>query len=310
MLLLLHPKGRIHVQKLSKQQTVFLIIFLVLVWGINWPLSKYALDYMPPVLFSGVRTLLGGVLLLVAAIPRYRRLRFKETWFIYVVSAIVNVVLYYGLQTIGIQYLPAGLFSALVFLQPVLVGIFSWLWLGELMNGLKVTGLVLGFAGVGVISSGASGASGHISIAGVLLALGSALCWALGTIYVKKSSAKVDNIWLVTLQLMIGGLFMTGLGTVTESWSDVEWSGGFIASLLFISIFVIALGWLVFYKLMDSGEASKVASYTFLIPLVAILIGTIFLHEPFTFTLLIGLVFVLCSIYMVNRPRRLQRSSV
>jgi drug/metabolite transporter (DMT)-like permease len=298
------------VQKLSKQQTVFLIIFLVLVWGINWPLSKYALDYMPPVLFSGVRTLLGGVLLLVAAIPRYRRLRFKETWFIYVVSAIVNVVLYYGLQTIGIQYLPAGLFSAIVFLQPVLVGIFSWLWLGELMNGLKVTGLVLGFAGVGVISSGASGASGNISIAGVLLALGSALSWALGTIYVKKSSAKVDNIWLVTLQLMIGGLFMTGLGSVTESWSDVEWSGGFIASLLFISIFVIALGWLVFYKLMDSGEASKVASYTFLIPLVAILIGTIFLHEPFTFTLLIGLVFVLCSIYMVNRPRRLQRSSI
>ncbi|MCM3626984.1 DMT family transporter [Paenibacillus glycanilyticus] len=293
-------------KKRSKQQTFLLILFLVLVWGINWPLSKYALDYMPPVLFSGVRTLLGGLLLLGAALPRYRRLRFKQTWYIYVVSAVVNVVLYYGLQTMGIQYLPAGLFSAIVFLQPVLVGLFSWLWLGEFMNGLKVTGLVLGFAGVGVISSGASGASGHISAAGILLALGSALSWALGTIFVKKTSAKVDNIWLVTLQLIMGGVFMTGLGSMTESWSEVEWSAGFIASLLFISIFVIALGWLVFYKLMDSGEASKVASFTFLIPLVAILIGTMFLHEPFTYSLLIGLVLVLGSIYLVNRPRRLR----
>lgn len=292
-------------QPLSKQQTFLLILFLVLVWGINWPLSKYALHYMPPVLFSGVRTLLGGLLLLAAAVPRYSRLNFRQTWFIYVISAVVNVVLYYGLQTIGIQYLPAGLFSAIVFLQPVLVGLFSWLWLGELMNGLKVTGLVLGFAGVAVISSGASGTSGHISVAGILLALGSALSWALGTIYVKKSSSRVDNLWLVTLQLIIGGLFMTGLGSLTESWSEVEWNGKFIASLLFISIFVIALGWLVFYKLMDSGEASKVASFTFLIPLVAILIGTMFLHEPFTYTLLIGLLLVLGSIYLVNRPRRL-----
>ncbi|WP_167196832.1 DMT family transporter [Paenibacillus sp. BK720] len=292
-------------QPLSKRQTVVLIAFLVLVWGINWPLSKYALHFMPPILFSGVRTLLGGLLLLAAAVPRYRLLQFRQTWPIYLLSAVVNVVLYYGLQTIGIQYLPAGLFSAIVFLQPVLVGFFSWLWLGELMNGLKVIGLVLGFAGVGVISSGASGASGHISAAGILLALGSALSWALGTIYVKKSSGKVNHIWLVTMQLLIGGVFMTGLGSLTESWSEVEWSGRFVVSLLFISVFVIALGWLVFYKLMDSGEAGKVASFTFLIPLVAILIGTVFLHEPFTYSLLIGLVLVLGSIYLVNRPRRL-----
>ncbi|NBD27473.1 DMT family transporter [Paenibacillus glycinis] len=282
-------------------RTALLILFLVIVWGINWPLSKYALNDMPPVLFSGVRTLLGGLLLLAVAIPRFRKLHFKRTWRVYAVSAIVNVVLYYGLQTIGLGYLPSGLFSAIVFLQPVLVGFFSWLWLGESMNGLKVVGLVLGFAGVAVICSGAGGISGHISVAGILLALGSALSWALGTIFVKKSSSAVDPIWLVTLQLIIGGLFMTTLGTSVESWSDVEWTGGFIASLLFISIFVIALGWLVFYKLMDAGDASKVASFTFLIPLVAILTGCLFFGEPFTLSLLAGLALILFSIYFVNR---------
>ncbi|MFE5318927.1 DMT family transporter [Paenibacillus sp. NPDC056579] len=285
--------------KLSRTHTVLLILFLVLVWGINWPMSKFALTYMPPVLFSGTRTLLGGLLLLIVAIPRLGRLRFRETWPIYIVSAVVNVILYYGLQTIGLNYLPSGLFSAIVFLQPVLVGLFSWLWLGEQMNVVKLIGLILGFAGVGVISSG--GMSGPISVPGVLLALGSALSWALGTIFVKKTGPRVDPIWLVTLQLIFGGLLMTAVGSGVEKWSDVSWQPAFVASLLFISIFVIAIGWLVFYKLIDSGEASKVASYTFLIPMVAILTGTLFLNEPFTLSLLAGLVLIVISIYCVNR---------
>ncbi|MBD2870525.1 DMT family transporter [Paenibacillus arenilitoris] len=287
--------------KLSKSHTFLLISFLVIVWGVNWPLSKFALTYMPPVLFSGTRTLLGGFLLLAIAIPRYRKLRLGQTWPIYLISALVNVILYYGLQTIGLNFLPSGLFSAIVFLQPVLVGIFSWLWLGESMNGLKIAGLLLGFAGVGVISSGAGGLSGHISVEGVLLALSSALSWALGTVYVKRKSAVVDPIWLVTLQLIAGGLLMTIAGSGVESWADVEWNAAFVASLLFISVFVIAIGWLVFYKLMDSGEAGRMASYTFLIPLVAILTGTVFLHEPFTATLFIGLACIVVSIYFVNR---------
>jgi drug/metabolite transporter (DMT)-like permease len=292
----------IRVKKSYNIRTALMISFLVLVWGINWPLSKYALSYMPPVLFSGTRTLLGGLLLLPAAIPRARRLQLRTTWPVYLLSALVNVVLYYGLQTVGLEYLPSGLFSAIVFLQPVLVGIFSWLWLGESMNGLKIAGLVLGFVGVGVICGGSGGLSGHVSTAGILLALGSALSWALGTIYVKKNGPRVDSIWLVTLQLTIGGAFMTALGTQTESWAEVRWTPSFAGTLLFISVFVIAIGWLVFYKLMDGGEAGKIASYTFLIPLVAILTGTLFLHEPFTVSLLVGLVLILLSIYFVNRP--------
>ncbi|CAM4440773.1 DMT family transporter [Paenibacillus tarimensis] len=296
--------------KLTKLQTGLLLVFLIVVWGINWPLSKYALNYMPPVLFSGTRTLIGGLVLLLVAVPRFKRLRFKETWHIYFISAVVNVVLYYGLQTIGLEYLPAGLFSAIVFLQPVLVGLFAWMWLGESMNVLKITGLIMGFTGVAIISSGADGLSGHISVAGVLLALGSSLSWALGTIYVKKVTPRVDPIWLVTLQLIIGGAFTTAVGSSVESWSDIVWAPSFIATLLFIAILVIGIGWIVFYRLMDSGEAGKVASFTFLIPLVAIVIGTIFFNEPFTLSLVAGFLFILSSIYFVNRPPGRRRSKV
>jgi drug/metabolite transporter (DMT)-like permease len=285
--------------QLTRKQTILLIVFLITIWGVNWPLSKIALAHTPPVLFSGLRTLLGGILLLIVAIPRYKKLRFSKTWIIYLCSALLNVILYYGLQTVGLNYMPSGLFAAIVFLQPVLVGLFSWMWLGETMFGLKIIGLVLGFMGVGVISMG--GLAGHISALGILLALGSALSWALGTVYVKKVSAAVDPIWLVTLQLLVGGSFMTAMGTMVESWANIAWSSTFILILLFISVFVISIGWLVFYKLIDSGEASKVASYTFLIPLVAIIIGSLFMQEPLNLSLLAGLVLILTSIYLVNK---------
>ncbi|MEX2415868.1 MAG: DMT family transporter [Paenibacillaceae bacterium] len=294
-------------RKFSRTQTILLIAFLITVWGLNWPFSKIALSYTPPILFSGIRTLLGGLVLLIIAIPRYKRLNFKETWSIYLISALLNVIMYHGMHTIGLTYMPSGLLSAIIFLQPVLVGIFSWMWLGEAMYGLKILGLILGFSGVSIISS--AGLSGHISVMGILLALGSALSWALGTVYVKKTGSAVDPIWLVTLQFIVGGLVMTAVGTSFESWSDIDWNPTFILCLLFISVLVLGIGWLVFFELILAGEASKMASYTFLIPSVAILIGTLFMDEPFTISLMIGLVLILISIYYVNRTPIIRKVS-
>ncbi|MNU51369.1 putative amino-acid metabolite efflux pump [compost metagenome] len=292
---------------LSRTRTVVYLIFLVLVWGINWPLSKHALLYSPPLLFAGLRLLIGGILLLLIAIPRYRQLRFKTTWPLYFISAIFNIILYYGLQTIGLGYLPAGLFSAIVFLQPVLLGLSAWLWLGERMYGLKIVGLILGFLGVGVIGGG--GLTGSLSLVGVMLALGSAVSWTLGTVYMKKITGKVDSIWIATLQILIGGIVLLVLGSFTESWSAIKWNGSFMLDTLFIAIFVIAVGWLIFFKLVGSGEASTVGSYTFLIPVISIICSVIFMGESLTMNLVIGFVMIVGSIILVNATgRRRSRS--
>ncbi len=232
-------------------------------------------------------------------------MRLKERWHIYLVSSAFNIILFYGLQTVGLGYLPAGLFSIIVFLQPVLLGIFSWAWLGESMFRLKILGLFLGFAGVATV--GAKGLSGHISVLGIVLALGCAFSWAIGTVFVKKAGHAVDSIWLTTLQLIIGGLFMIGVGSKFESWSNIIWDAAFIWDLLFISVFVIAAGWLVFFKLVNSGDASKVASYTFFIPFISLLASIIFFNEAFTISLLIGLILIVASITLVNsKPKPLK----
>ncbi|MBM7691041.1 drug/metabolite transporter (DMT)-like permease [Peribacillus deserti] len=118
----------------------------------------------------------------------------------------------------------------------------------------------------------------------------------------------MDSIWLVTLQLLIGGTCLISAGSAVESWTNINWEIPFIMNLLFISIFVIALGWLAFFTLVGSGEASKVGSFTFLIPIIAILFSTFLLNEAITIQLIIGLLLIVISICCVNINLRKQKS--
>ncbi|HJV47200.1 MAG TPA: DMT family transporter [Bacillota bacterium] len=285
--------------ELSRVKTASLITFLVLTWGLCWPIFKIALPYTPPILFAGMRTLFGGLLLAAILLPKWRQIHFLEKWPIYFISALFNGALFYGIQTVGLNYLPAGLFSVIVYIQPVLVGIFAWIWLGEAMSFIKIIGLIFGFLGVCAVS--ADGFKGHISLLGIVLAMITGASWALGTIYVKRVGSKVDSGWLVALQCIIAGLFLTGIGSVTEKWSNIVWSTPYLFGLLFGSILGISAAWVVFFKLVYSGDASKVASFTFLVPLIAVSISTLYLNEPFTISLFVGLILIVTSIYLVNR---------
>ena len=286
----------------AKQTTWFSIAFLVLLWGLSWPIYKVGLQYTPPILFAGLRTLLGGLALAAIALPTYKQLQWRRTWKIYVLSSLLNVVLFFGLQTVGLSYLPAGLFSVLVYLEPVLVGLIAWKWLGERLTAVKAIGLVLGFLGVAAVSK--AGLSGHTSALGVVIGIVTAVCWAIGTVYVKKVQDQVNLLWLVATQFVLGGAVMTIIGSGVERWSQIHWNGFFILTLLYGMVFGVALSWVIWIGMVHAGEVSRVTSYTFFVPLISVAVGTVFLHEPITVFLLIGLVLIVLSIYLVNRPSK------
>ncbi len=285
---------------ISRTKAGFGIAFVVLTWGLVWPIYKIALEYTPPFLFAGMRTLLGGVILALVLLPTWRSVQWKKTWPIYLIAAFFNIIIFNGVQTYGLQFLPSGLFSIIVYLQPVLVVLFAWMWLKESLTLKKMIGMIIGFLGVVVVSM--DGISGQVSLYGILLALITGIGWAIGTVFVKKTSGKVHGLWLVAMQNMIGGLFLSGVGLEVESVSQIEWNLPYVSILLFGAVFGVTGATAVYYKLMSAGESSKVSSFTFLVPLIAVGIGTIFLKEPFTISLIAGLILILISILIINRP--------
>lgn len=286
----------------SKLTTYVLLTLLIVIWGVSWPIYKNGVSFMPPLLFAGVRAFIGGIILFFIAWQNRRFLQFRKNWHYYIISATLNIVLYLGIQTVGLIYLPGGLFSVLVYFQPVLLGILAWLFLGEGMTITKIVGLILGFVGILLVSI--DGLTIHLSIIGVTLALATAFVWASGVVYVKKNKERVDPYWMVVMQLIIGGSVLLLAGFIIEEPQLISWNGELISSIIWGSTAGMAIAQFLYYKLINEGEASKVGAFTFIVPIISVIISSIFLDENITVNLFFGMLLVGTSIYLVNYQRK------
>lgn len=289
-------------------KTTLALLLLVFFWGASWSFYKMALPFVPPLLFAGMRALFGGLLLAAFIYTKRDEIRWRDNWKKYFISSFINTILFFAFQTIGLMYLPGGLYSVLVYFQPVLLGLFAWIWLGEFMAPIKIVGLLVGFIGIIVVSI--DGLLVHISAIGVTFGLLTALCWAIGTVYVKKVSRDINAYWMVSFQSIIGGVVLLGAGSMTESWSVIDWNLHTWLGIGYGATFGIPISYVIYYTLVNAGEASKVGSFTFLVPIISVFIGTVFLGEPLTITLLIGLLLVGLSIYFVNYNGKTRESLV
>ena len=286
----------------KRRYVVLAFALLVLFWGSAFAVVKVGLDYSPPVLFAGLRALIGGVAMVIAALLWGGNPNLRRDWPVFLLLSLFNVVLFIGFQTYAIMHLPSGSAAVLVYLQPILVGLLAWPLLGETLTATKVFGLLLGFSGIVAVSAGSfSGTAAALSPLGVVFGASSALFWALGTVFFKKYEERVSTLWAVALPFLVGGIVLTAFGLFVESWSEVSLNGVFVASLLYSGLVGISLAWVLWFALVRAGEASRVASYIFVVPLTAVLIGVVFLDEPLDYTLLIGAAFVVSGIYLVNR---------
>jgi drug/metabolite transporter (DMT)-like permease len=294
----------------KRRFVVLAFSLLVLFWGSAFAVVEIGLRYSPPILFAGLRTVVGGIAMVAAALLWGGSPNLRRDWPVFLLLALFNVVLFIALQTYAIVYLPSGSAAVLVYLQPILVGFLAWVILGEELSAAKLVGLLLGFSGIVAVSSASlSGAVDALSPLGVLLGATSALAWALGTVYFKKYEARVSTLWAVAVPFLVGGVILTALGLVVEPWEEVSLTGAFAASLLYSSLIGISAAWVIWFALVRAGEASRVAAYIFAVPLTAVLMGFLFLDEPLSYSLLVGAALVVCGIYLVNRPPRKERKA-
>jgi len=174
---------------------VLAFVVLVLAWSSSFSVVKVGLDYAPPVLFAGLRTLLSGVIMSGVALVWGGNPNLGRDWRVFAYLVAFNVVLFIGAQTFAVLYLPSGTAAVLIYLQPILVGVLAWTVLGEPLTATKVVGLLLGFTGIVAVSSGGLiDAAGEVTPLGVVSGVASALFWALGTVGFKRYEARIATL--------------------------------------------------------------------------------------------------------------------
>ena len=287
----------------DRRVAVVAFVLLVVFWSSAFAAVKIGLEYSPPLLFAGVRTILGGTAITLAALLWGGAPNFRRDWKVFALLALFNVAAFIGLQTFAVLYLPSGTAAVLIYLQPILVGFLAWMFLGEFLSVTKVVGLLLGFAGIVAVSSGgfSGGAGGGVTPVGVAFGVASAVAWALGTVLFKKYESRVSTLWAVAAPFLAGGITLMALGLAVESPAEISWSGPFVAALLYSALVGTGLAWLLFFGLVRAGEASRVAAHIFFVPLAAVVMGALFLGEALGLSLVLGAALVVAGIYLVNR---------
>lgn len=277
------------------------ITLLVLAWGSTFSAVEVGLDHAPPILFGGIRSVLGGSLVAVIAWVRSGPPDLRRTWRIHASLTWWSVIVFFALQTLAIEELPSGLAAVLIYLQPLLVAVVAWRFLGESMGLVKVAGLLLGFAGIVLVSGGAF--QGHISPKGLVYAVVGAVAWTIGTVVFKRHQAHIDVPWAIAIPFTLGGVVLTILGAATEG-TTITWSPAFVGALAYASIIGTAMSWGLWLGLVAAGEASRASAYIFMVPVVAVILGVLLLDETFRPSLAVGSVLVVAGIFLVNRRVR------
>ena len=279
----------------------FLIIYglLILSWSSAFPAVKVGLSAAPPVFFAAIRTVLGGLCLMLPAWLLGGRINPRQMLPHWLWTMLFFSFLFFGLQTFAVSMLPSGMTAVLVYLQPILVGWMAHHWLGERLTWNKTLGLFLGFLGVLVV--GWEGVMGSLSLLGMLFGVGAAFGWGVGTVYVKRVQQRVPLLWLLAGQFTIGGCILFILSGLFEDWTAVTWNGTFWATVLYTSIVCISMAWVLYFALIERGETSRIAANMFLVPLVSVLMGVVFLKETVSLYLFLGGGLIVAGIFLVNR---------
>jgi drug/metabolite transporter (DMT)-like permease len=256
---------------------------IYLVWGTTFLAVEVGLRGFAPFQLMGVRSLLGGAILL-GGLGVLGRGELRREWGVAATSGVLMFVGGHGLAAYAQQSVPSWLAAVMFALMPFWMAVFNPRQLGQGMVRLgKLGGLAVGFAGILLIAWADAGGGEGASDPDAIVILGvAAACWAIGTSVTLRRPGPGSAAALAGKQLTCGGVVLVAISLLAgESWR-------FDADRLQPDV-IAALGWLVvcgsvvtlvaYQWLMDRAPATLVASYTFVNPAVAVIAGWLVLAE-------------------------------
>ncbi len=284
---------------------VFLV--LTLVWGTTWAAIRVALAGIPPLTGVAVRFALAGAMLW--ALARHRGValgqsaRERRLWLL---TAATTFAGSYGLVYWAEQWVPSGLAALLFATYPL------WAAVGARLSGLesgggalRLSGLLLGFAGVAVLFSedleGLAGSGVRRAAAILLIA---PILSAVGSVAVKRWGRGISAISLGAVPMLLTGVAMALAAAALERGRTLSWAWAPWGATLYLALFGSALTFTLYFWLLARRSVVGVGLIAYTVPVVAVLVGHLALNEPFTPRLAIGALLVLGGVALALRTRR------
>jgi O-acetylserine/cysteine efflux transporter len=285
-----------------------LLTVLLIVWGLNYPVVKFGLEYTTPLAFSFFRAFLGAIvsLPLVLQSRKQQRLRQFDTKAIAatLLFAISASVVFLAFWFIGETMVPAGITAVIIYTYPLFTVLFTRLFLADRFGPLKAVGILAGFAGTLLVVT--SGDFSHITINpyGFTLLFVASISFAFSFVIYRKWLIGFDRVTLNIVQLLLAAtiLFVWTLSTNAESLITIPLGNyRFLLILLYTAVLGTSIAYLFWMTLVDKRGPVWLSAWLFLVPVVALIGSIVLLGEKIDVVQLVGFVIIIFGIAAVNR---------
>jgi drug/metabolite transporter (DMT)-like permease len=284
--------------------TCLWIVYIV--WGSTYLAIRVTVETMPPLLTGGVRFMVAGAVMYLVLLARGGREAVRVKPSELVPSLLIGGALVLGgngLVMVAEQEVPSGLAALIIAAVPLWVVVMRGV-VGESIPRGTLIGVVVGFAGVALLllPGGAEGERGGVG--GFLLVVLASLSWALGSFMSKRSDLPGDPFLSTSVQMLLGGALCIPAGLAIGEAGEVE-VAAFSADSLAAFAYLVVVGSLVAFTayvwLLQHAPISKVATYAYVNPVIAIFLGAIILSEDITVTILLGALIIVGSVAAIVR---------
>ena len=277
-------------------------IAICVIWGTTYLFIRVGVETIPPMLFAGFRWIIAGVILLTILRFKGKQLPKKEDLIHIAIIGIALIGLGNGLVVVGEQYIESGLAALLITTVPFwMVGVESFLPKGPKLNWMVITGLIVGSLGVGLIFGGDLKYIFEIKyLLGVLSILGAVVAWSLGSVYSKYKKVSVHPLMSASVQMLIAGTLQVFLGALLGDFTGLHFTQSGLISLAYLIVMGSIFGYGSYIYAIEHLPLSLVSTYAYVNPIIALVLGWIFLNEQLSVFTLLAAVVIIIGVVLVK----------
>ncbi|WP_302080418.1 DMT family transporter [Salinibaculum rarum] len=286
-------------------RNAILFVGLAVAWGSAFTAIKAGLEFFPPVLFAAFRYDLAGVLMLGYAVYATDQWipHGQDEWVLVGIGGTLMIAAYHALLFIGEQGTTSAAAAIIVSLSPILTTGFARVFLpDERLTALGIVGLLVGFVGVGILSNPDPNNLFETRTVSLFLVFLAAASFALGSVLTRRVDGELPIETMEAWSMLVGAVLMHGASlALAESVSDVQWTGGAIISLLYLVVVASALGFLIYFDLLNRLGPIEINLVSYAAPVVAAATGLLFLNETPTADTVVGFLLILVGFLLLKR---------
>lgn len=290
------------IQPSNQTRAYAALIVVCLVWGTTYLAIRIALETVPPLLMAGLRWVSAGAVLIVLAAVRGARLPGRREWPALFVIGLLMTSIGNGAVVWAEQTVSSGVAALLIGAMPFwLVGVERTLPRPDPLTWRRFLGLVVGFAGVVLLVWPELTHPAGGSLYGVVATQFACVGWAVGSGYSRRRSASEDVMPAAGVQMFCGGLALLVAGSVAGEWPRLAFNGRTFGAVAYLALAGSIGAFTAYLYALKHLPVATVSIYAYVNPVIAVLLGSIVLSEPFSSRLVVAGTVVLAGTLLVRK---------